>query len=173
MKAEAIVIQRPERQRPVQRVLFGFITVIAWVIWASLWLPLLTALAWAIGLGDIYVQLDLGHPLQSSGDLDIVLYSALVCVAIFTSWSAYNHLRFSGKQKRRGNSPVSTAETAKAIGASLDTALIMQAQRRSVVQFTEKGFMSVTRAPLAPTLSPLTPNLSPDKSGEREQSAQS
>jgi len=147
MKAEAIVIQRPERQRPLQRALFGVITVIAWIAWASLWVPLLTALAWAVGLGDIYVQLNLGHPLQSSGDLDIVLYSALVCVTVFLSWSRYNHWRFSGRQKRRGNNPVGLADVAKRIGASLDTAEAMQAQRRSVVHFSDDGYMAVHRDP--------------------------
>ena len=145
MKAEAIVIQRPERQRPIQRALFGVITVLAWIAWASLWVPLITALAWAIGLGDVYIQLNLGHPLKSGGDLVIVLYSALACITIFLSWSRYNHWRFSGKQKRRGNNPVGLADTAKSIGASLETAEAMQAQRRSVVHFSEEGYMAVHR----------------------------
>ncbi|HEX7816130.1 poly-beta-1,6-N-acetyl-D-glucosamine biosynthesis protein PgaD [Dyella sp.] len=144
MKADAIMIQRPEHQRPLQRVMFGAITVVAWVIWASLWIPLITALAWTVGLGDVYVQLDLGHPLHGGGDLDIVLVDAVACVSLFCSWSGYNHLRFAGKEKRRGNKPVTVEQVARGIGASTITAKTMQGQRRSVVYVSDDGRMSLT-----------------------------
>lgn len=143
MKADAIVIQRPERQSAAQKALFTFVTVVAWVFWAFLWLPLVTLGAWAFGLRNAWLQLYVLEPASEHGDLDIVLIVALICAAIFSSWSAYNHARFAGKQKRQGNQPVGVEQTAAAIGASTEDALRLQAHRRAVVSVSDAGAMTV------------------------------
>ncbi|MEX1827634.1 poly-beta-1,6-N-acetyl-D-glucosamine biosynthesis protein PgaD [Luteibacter sp. CQ10] len=145
MKAEAIMIQRPERQSAAQKAVFTTVTVIAWLFWVFLWLPLVTLGAWAFGLRNAWVQLHVNR-LGDGGDISIVFICALVCALVFTSWSGYNYRRFAGKQKRRGNLPVGVAETAAAIGATTDDALRMQGHRRAVVSVAQDGFMTVDDA---------------------------
>lgn len=143
MKAEAIVIQRPERQSAVQKAMFAAVTVVAWLFWAFLWLPLITLGAWAFGLRSAWVQFYVSHRLGTGGDIDVVFVSAVVCAVVFMSWSGYNRARFSGKQKRLGNQPFSVAETAAEIGASTEDAIRIQAHRRAVVSVSDAGFMTV------------------------------
>jgi biofilm PGA synthesis protein PgaD len=141
MKADPILIQRPERQTPVQKLTFAIITMLAWTFWVSLWLPVITLVAWLLGLQDAFTKLGLAHPLHSAGDLGIILIAGLACALTFGSWSFYNHQRFSGRQKRRGNQPFGVAETAKAIGASVHTAEQLQSSRCLTIHFTHEGHM--------------------------------
>lgn len=146
MKAETIIIQRPERQSTTQRAAFATVTVFAWLFWAFLWLPLLTLGAWAFGLRNAWLQLHVLNPIGDGGDINIILLVAVLCAAVFSSWSGYNHARFAGKQKRRGNKPVDVAQTAAAIGATTGDALKMQGMRRTVVSVTRDGYMTVEDA---------------------------
>ncbi|HEY4291956.1 poly-beta-1,6-N-acetyl-D-glucosamine biosynthesis protein PgaD [Luteibacter sp.] len=146
MKAETIIIQRPERQSSAQKAAFATITVFAWLFWAFLWLPLLTLGAWAFGLRNAWLQLHVLNPIGNGGDINIILLVAVLCAVVFSSWSGYNHARFAGKQKRRGNKPVDVAETAAAIGAATGDAMKMQGSRRTVVSVAEDGFMTVDEA---------------------------
>ncbi|QWT21796.1 poly-beta-1,6-N-acetyl-D-glucosamine biosynthesis protein PgaD [Bacillus sp. NP157] len=146
MKAEAIVIQRPERQSGAQKAAFGLVTVVLWVGWAILWLPLVTLGAWAYGIRDALSQLHLLDPITDGGDIHIVILVALATAISFSAWSGYNYARFVGRQKRRGNSPVGVAETAATIGATTDDAVRMQDTRRAVVSVSDEGFMTLTDA---------------------------
>ena len=141
MKAEPLLIERPERQKPLQRVTFAFITMLAWTLWVSLWLPLLTLIAWLLGLDDIYIKLGLDHPFRAVGDLNLVLSVASICALSLGSWAFYNRVRFAGKQKRHANRLVDIAEMAPALEASLHTAQQLRSSRRSVLHFTRSGGM--------------------------------
>jgi biofilm PGA synthesis protein PgaD len=143
MKAEAIMIQRPERQSSVQKAMFGVATVVAWLFWAFLWLPLITLGAWAFGLRNAWLQLHVLEPARQGGDINVILLAAILCAVIFSAWSGYNHARFSGKQKRRGNNPVGVEATARVIGASTEDAISIQAHRRAVVSVSDAGYMTV------------------------------
>jgi biofilm PGA synthesis protein PgaD len=146
MKAEAIIIQRPEKQSSAQKAVFATVTVFAWLFWAFLWLPLLTLGAWAFGLRDAWLQLHVLDPIGDGGDIDVIIVVAIACALAFTTWSSYNRARFSGKQKRRGNDPVGVAQTAASIGASTGDAMKIQAHRRAVVSVSEGGHMTVKEA---------------------------
>ncbi|MET0254284.1 MAG: poly-beta-1,6-N-acetyl-D-glucosamine biosynthesis protein PgaD [Luteibacter sp.] len=143
MKAEAIVIQRPERQSRTQKALFGTITIVAWLIWGFLWLPLLTFAAWIFGVRSAWLQFYVEHRIGDGGDIDVVFLVALLSALVFTSWSGYNHARFAGRQKRRGNQPFSVEQTAAEIGASTEDAVRIQSHRRAVVSVSDAGFMTV------------------------------
>jgi biofilm PGA synthesis protein PgaD len=143
MKADAIMIQHPERQSSVQKAMFSVITIIAWLFWAFLWLPLITLGAWAFGLRNAWLQLHVLEPVRKGGDINVVLVAAIVCAVVFTAWSGYNRARFSGKQKRRGNRPVGVEATARAIGATTEDAVSIQAHRRAVVSVSDAGYMTV------------------------------
>jgi biofilm PGA synthesis protein PgaD len=141
MKAEPIIIDRPERQAPAQRVIFALITMVAWTVWVSLWLPLITLIAWLLGLQDVYIKLGLDHPFRAASDLGLVLRVAIVAALSIGAWALYNRMRFAGKQKRRANRFVELAEMAPVLDASIDTARVLRASRRAVVHFNDRGRM--------------------------------
>lgn len=145
MKAD-FIINRPHRQQPLQRGLFAIITIVAWTLWISLWLPVITFFAWLFGLGDAYKQLGLMHPLHAANNLSMVLTIALVCTLLMGSWSQYNRFRFAGKQRRRGNRVLDIAEMAPALSASVETAKQLRVRQRSVIRFGVDGEMFVDAA---------------------------
>jgi biofilm PGA synthesis protein PgaD len=138
LKADPI-IDHPERQPPFQRAFFTILTMVAWTIWVSLWLPLITLIAWLLGLQDIYVKLGLDHPFQAANDFGTVLQVACIAALSLGGWAFYNRMRFAGKQKRRANRFVDIVEMAPALDASLTTAQRLRASRRSVVHFDSAG----------------------------------
>lgn len=142
MKAD-FIINRPHRQQPLQRGLFAIVTIVAWTLWISLWLPVITFFAWLFGLGDAYKQLGLMHPLHAANDLSMVLSIAVVCALLMGSWSQYNRLRFAGKQRRRGNRPLDIEEMAPALSASVETARQLRKSQRSTIRFGTDGEMFV------------------------------
>src|SRR5215469_8152238 len=137
MKAEPLIINRPELQKPLQRATFTFITMIAWTLWVSLWLPLLTLIAWLLGLQDVYVKLGLDHPYQAAENLNMVLGVASICALSLGGWAFYNRMRFGGRQRRHANRVVDIHEMAPALDASFHTALQLRKCRRSTIHFTE------------------------------------
>jgi biofilm PGA synthesis protein PgaD len=141
MKADPLIISRPERQKPLQRATYTLITMIAWTLWMSLWLPLLTLLAWLLGLQDIYIKLGLNHPFQAAQNLNMVMGVASVCALSLGGWAFYNRMRFGGKQRRHANRVVDVQEMAPALDATVDTARQLRANRRSTIHFTEQGSM--------------------------------
>lgn len=143
MKAEPLIINRPERQKPLQRVTSALITMLAWTLWVSMWLPLLTLIAWLLGLQDVYVKLGLDHPFQAAQNLDMVLSVGCVCALSLGAWAFYNRMRFGGKQRRTGNRVIEIHEMAPALEASVDTAVHLRANRRSIIHFNEQGGMFV------------------------------
>lgn len=143
MKAE-FIIEKPENQRPLQRATFALITMVAWTLWISLWMPVLTAIAWLLGMQNAYKQLGLVHPLHAVDDLKLVVMVALVSSFSIGTWSQYNRMRFSGKQKRRANRPLDIAEMAPALASSVITAKQLRGGRRSVIHFTDSGHMYLT-----------------------------
>ncbi|GLQ97402.1 poly-beta-1,6-N-acetyl-D-glucosamine biosynthesis protein PgaD [Dyella mobilis] len=138
MKADPI-ISRPERQQPAQRIVFTFVTMVAWSLWVSLWLPLITLIAWMLGLQDVYVKLVLDRSFRTASDLGLVLQMAATAVLLLGGWAFYNHLRFAGKQKRRANRLIDISEMALALDASISTAQQLRARRRTVLHFSEQG----------------------------------
>lgn len=142
MKAE-FIINRPHRQPPLQRTVFAIITMVAWTLWISLWLPVLTLIAWLLGMEDAFRQLGLTHPLQAINDLGMVLSIAAVCALSIGAWSQYNRLRFAGKQRRRGNRSLDIAEMAPALAASVETGRLLRVRQRSVIRFAADGEMSL------------------------------
>ncbi|WP_266157315.1 poly-beta-1,6-N-acetyl-D-glucosamine biosynthesis protein PgaD [Dyella silvatica] len=141
MKAEAIVIQRPERQRPAQRLVFSLLTLLAWVAWSALWLPLITLVAWALGLRNGYVELMLFKHGNGGHDLWMVAMIAAVCTVIVWIWSEYNQLRFGkGQPSRRQGRPIPDARAmAHALKVQQPTALRLRAERRVVLDFLDDG----------------------------------
>ena len=139
MRAEAILIQRPERQHPAHRLLFTTATLMAWMVWISLWLPLATLVAWALGLRASYVEMVVREHGHGGHDLAALLALAVACALLMFSWSSYNYLRFAHLERRRRSRAVDRRAIAAALGIQQETARWMQRAPRMVLEFPEGG----------------------------------
>ncbi|MFC4763925.1 poly-beta-1,6-N-acetyl-D-glucosamine biosynthesis protein PgaD [Dyella koreensis] len=141
MRAEAILIQRPERQHPAQRMLFTTATLLAWALWASLWLPLVTLVAWLLGLRVSYVELVVREHSHGVQDLLTMLVIALACALTAAAWAGYNRLRYGHLRRRHRSLPADRTAIAGALGVQHATAAWMYTAPRMVLEFLEDGLI--------------------------------
>jgi biofilm PGA synthesis protein PgaD len=139
MKAEAIVIQRPKHQCPMQRLLFAAITLLAWMAWTALWLPLITLLAWTLGLRIGYAELLLREHSQGSHDLQTMLTIFAMCALMVAVWSSYNYLRYGRLKRQHRSALVDGGAIARALGVQHPTAMYMRVATRVVLEFLDDG----------------------------------
>jgi biofilm PGA synthesis protein PgaD len=108
-----LIIERPDLQSGKQRAVFSVLTAVFWLLWVVLWLPLLTLFGWFFFGYQFHfqmIQLD-GYV----GVLDVMLVYALIILGMggaLLLWAKYNHLRFSGSDRRAGFAAPTPAELA-------------------------------------------------------------
>lgn len=157
-KTERHVIDNPEKQTPHQRRMFGVLTGVAWAVYMYLWLPLVTALVWYLGVKSAYIELYLrDHRIDSFLVLAIPLIVLVVSV-IFLGWAEYNRMRFQRREDRRGlTDNVSLDDMALGIGATPALARQLQLARNSVVSMSEKAIpVSLSTPQFFPAMQPAT-----------------
>lgn len=139
MRIDTVLIDRPERQPPIRRTLFGVLTIVAWGVYASLWLPLVTSAVWLLGVRSAYVELYLDRqPVDPF--LFLVLPSiALAATVLLIGWAEYNRLRFGRLDRRRPQPNVGLAAVAVALGASPEMAQALQQTRSAVLRMSEEA----------------------------------
>jgi biofilm PGA synthesis protein PgaD len=139
MKAEAIIIHRPERQAPARRALFAVLTLGAWFVWVSLWLPLITLVAWLFGMRTSYVELFVREHGNGLSDLLVVVAIGVCCGLIEILWSSYNFRRFRHATRRRARPLVGLDAMAESLLVAQPSAVHLREQPRTVLQFADDG----------------------------------
>lgn len=112
-----LIIERPDLQSPRQRATSALMTAFFWLLWAALWLPLLTLAAWAffgIRFHLNMVTYDGYH--RFAGLLGIYALVILAMGGSLVAWAKYNHLRFRGVDRRKPTPPPETAALARHFG---------------------------------------------------------
>jgi biofilm PGA synthesis protein PgaD len=98
----SFIIENPEWQTLRQRTLYGTITLTCWVFWVYLWAPLLSFLAWVLGLSTAYE-----HMVVLRGYQGVLRLFGLYLLVIgimggsLLIWAFYNFFRFRGVERRQ------------------------------------------------------------------------
>ncbi|MGK0222581.1 MAG: biofilm PGA synthesis protein PgaD [Limisphaerales bacterium] len=117
-----LIIERPDLQSLAQRWGYRSVTVLCWLLWLYLFVPLLSFAAWFAGLSIIYQLL-----LQ---DLDVDrLWSMLAVyftgIGMFTGtfllWAFYSYMRFRNTERRQFAPIVDTQTLAASHGLDTET----------------------------------------------------
>ena len=123
-----LIIEDPKLQTTGQKVLYGMLTLVFWMVWIYLWLPLITVAAWAFG---VHRFVDFLLVEEGLAALHRVLHFYLIVIAVMggtlLAWANYNRLRFTGRERRKAV-PVqrSSALLARALGRRESAALVWQ-----------------------------------------------
>ena len=148
MKAEGFVIQNERRRPPTQRALWSLVTLLAWMAWLYLWLPLVTLVAWLAGLRTAYVELSAERYANQTSDLLAILGYALICAVVFAAWAYYNQARFAHRTRRRqGPAAVCLVEEVMALDVDAQEAQAMRSQRHCTLVFDKDARPVVRRSP--------------------------
>lgn len=142
MKASTIIIQRPERVPKARRTFLAVLTMLAWLVWISLWLPLVTLVLWLLGLHQGYVELMVRMHGHGWRELLVLVDLVLVCMGTATLWSLYNYLYFRRRDRRRRNHPVELLAIARVLGVQERTARCLREASSTVLAFAEDGTVS-------------------------------
>lgn len=133
-----LIINRPDLQTLRQRYTFSVLTLVFWTIWLYLWLPLVSFVAWLIGV-DLFRE----QMIMQQGYLafiDLVGWYLLVIVLMALSllgWAGYNLARFGKKNRRVESKPVTMNEVADYFDVSNALLARARAARRVVVHYDE------------------------------------
>ncbi|MDZ7778445.1 MAG: poly-beta-1,6-N-acetyl-D-glucosamine biosynthesis protein PgaD [Gemmatimonadota bacterium] len=105
-----LVVDRPELQRDPQRIIYSSLTLIAWVAWVYLWLPLVSLIGWYFGVR-IFVR-EIVIPDARTMTMVVLTYLAVVIVlgGTLLVWSRYNVRRFRGNERREEAPPLDDAD---------------------------------------------------------------
>lgn len=109
------IIDVPSLQTLRQRFAYSFLTFLFWVLWIYLWLPLVSLLAWWIGVDLFYQEMIVQYGYQSV--LKLARWFSLVVLlagVLILGWASYNLLRFGKKDRRKAIDVVKKVDMAKA-----------------------------------------------------------
>lgn len=93
----------PGRVQTVQ----GIVTLLAWLVYAWLWLPVVTVVAWMLGVRTSFVELYLPEYEFDTEVFGILFTLGVVTTVLLIGWAEYNRHKF-GRHDRRA--PASNAE---------------------------------------------------------------
>jgi biofilm PGA synthesis protein PgaD len=134
------LVERPELQSPRQRTLYGGLTLVFWVFWFYLWVPVLALLAWALGVEQAYKYM-----VVLGGYVEVIRLAGIYALVILSLggalilWATYNILRFRGVENRQHALPVTAAEIAQHFGNDAALVARWQTEKRLYVTHDLEG----------------------------------
>ena len=144
-----LVVDRPELQRNPQRMVYSTLTLIAWVVWAYLWLPLVSLVGWYFGI-TIFVR-EIMIPDSRTFTMVVLTYLTVVIVlgGSLLAWSGYNLRRFRGKERREDVPPLDDADVREWFGIDQELLERLRAAESMTLHLDEDGHLEdVADAPL-------------------------
>ena len=131
------------------------LTIVMWVLYAYLWLPLISLGAWYLGVQFAYDLVLRAGGLESLLGLlfafVVVLLSTALAVIV---WSWIQRARFA-KSERRVSSPILSAAQEQAYWGLEDPALVqLKSARRLVIELDNEGRLRSLNGRLAPDPAP-------------------
>ncbi|MGD8514400.1 MAG: poly-beta-1,6-N-acetyl-D-glucosamine biosynthesis protein PgaD [Granulosicoccaceae bacterium] len=109
-----LIIETPHLQNLRQRYGFATLTLVFWMLWLYLWLPMISLVAWLFGINVFYYHMiELGGYLGFLKLLGWYTVTVLAIAVVYGSWMLVNIFRFRGKDKRRPVEHVTDAQVAE------------------------------------------------------------
>ncbi|MFO1360918.1 MAG: poly-beta-1,6-N-acetyl-D-glucosamine biosynthesis protein PgaD [Burkholderiales bacterium] len=149
-----LIIERPDLQTGRQRLLYGALTLLFWLLYIYLWLPLITLAGWSFGLWRGYDVL-----VTQTGFRDLLAllgwYASMIAAFAGTLivWAVYNLVVFGGRERRAPPPPLAAGEQASYWGVPAGALEAWRRERVLVVRHDARGRIAVV-APPAPAAPP-------------------
>ena len=112
------IIDHTPTRGPGKRLASGALTAAAWSVYAWLWVPLITAVAWYVGARTAYLRLYMYENEIDPFLLAALPLIALVCGALLIGWAEYNRARFANADRRRRRETIDDEQVRVALGAT-------------------------------------------------------
>ncbi|GAB6196403.1 poly-beta-1,6-N-acetyl-D-glucosamine biosynthesis protein PgaD [Lysobacter xanthus] len=99
------------------RTVHGVLTLAAWMLYAYLWLPAITLLAWIMGVRNSYIELYVRNNRFDNHIFLVILVLAVVATLLLVGWAEYNRHKFGGPDRRATADDVADADVADSLFA--------------------------------------------------------
>ncbi len=154
-----IFIHAPGLRLPHRRAGDQLLTFIMWAIYAYLWLPLISLIAWFLGIDLFYQEMVVNGGFDAFVDLS-AWYLLIIGLILLTvgAWSLSNYLRFHDKERRRPQPPASDEEVQSWFGIDAEIHENLRAARRMRLSFDSQGrLIDYADLPIADTAASESP----------------
>lgn len=134
------IIHQPRLQTLKQRFGYSLVTFIFWTIWLYLWLPLISLLAWFIGIRLFHDEMIAQRGYE--GFFNLVGWYSLVVLIIggaLLGWGGYNLYRFRGKERRKSTGSSDKNEIAEQFAVDVDQLQKWHRAKQLTIHHTEEG----------------------------------
>lgn len=135
-----LIIDAPELLRKRLRTRDGLFTTLMWLVYAYLWLPLISLAAWLLGIDFAY------DAMLRAGGIGGLLrlvewcgYAALLIIAIIIGWSTVQRFRFGGSDRRGLIPRVSDAVLRASSELNADDFALLRSGRCLRVEFDDEA----------------------------------
>lgn len=155
-----MIINKPSLQTLRQRFGYSFLTVLFWMFWFYLWLPLISIVAWLVGIEIFYQEMIVAGGHRAFFEL-VGFYSQVVLsiTVVFLGWAGYNLFRFRGKKRRKGSKVIEMTEIAGRFSVDAGQLMTWRRAKRLVIHHDAHGTITrvdqeqVQVSPPLPTMS--------------------
>ncbi len=137
-----LILHMPEQLSLPKKLAYRTITLLFWLGWIYLWMPLITLLGWLGGFVLFRDQLVVQQGWQSFVD-NLPTYSLVIVMmaGALLSWALTNWFRFANREARKGVSHVSIKEQAEHLHVSENNLMAWQKQKRLVVHHDDHSLI--------------------------------
>ncbi len=138
-----IYIHAPALRHPHRRAGDQLLTLFMWGIYAYLWLPFISLVAWYLGIDLFYQEMVVNGGFDAF--LGLSVWYLLVIFLIFVTvvgWSRSNYRRFHDKNRRLTQPVVSNEEIAGWFRIDAQTLASMRTSERLEIAFDDEGHIS-------------------------------
>jgi poly-beta-1,6-N-acetyl-D-glucosamine biosynthesis protein PgaD len=164
-----LIIERPDLQTTAQRLGYLTFTFAAWFAWFYLVIPLVGALAWAVGLTVLYRALVSNLATADLVDMVKVYGTGIgILSTVFVAWAVFEYRRWRHVERRRASPLVDDPALAHSHRVTLEELAQLRHARRCVLppDLLLKMFPRATTAP-PPLPDAACPATSPDAGPSR------
>ena len=146
------IIYRPDLQSRSQRWFYRMLTTGAWVVWVYRFLPLISIVAWGLGI-DYFARYML-EPGGAGYLFTLTTYTVVIAASalIIVGWSRYNQIRSRRYNRRSQPQPVSDEMIQERFFVSADDLARIHDSKIMVLELDDDGH--VTRATTQVRLEP-------------------
>lgn len=136
----SLIIDQPNLVSWPRRIGWGFVTFAFWLAWTYLWLPLLTVVAWSIGIYEVFEYVrwyDEALELKRLISIYMIVIAAMGGALLL--WALSEYLRFRNKNRRTARPPATEEELADYLGVPVQSLQEWQGYRSVVAFHDEHG----------------------------------
>lgn len=135
-----LILNAPDKVSAHTKLGSNIVTIVCWVLYIYLWIPLVTLIAWALGVTHAYDELSFARQLGDIREL-LMFYGAIVALlgGGLLLWALKEYLRFRNSTRRRPRMHAAPAELASYSAVHETDVIRWHAMRRMVALHDEYG----------------------------------